>query len=100
MPGVSCKYLSHAKLAVITTNNNLLDDNSVVYLGSHNLSEAAWGLLTPDGMHLNIANYEVGVIFPPENNSTEMKNSIVGSLINFPPHTYTATDEPFMFTFT
>lgn len=51
-------------------------------------------------MHLNIANYEVGVIFPPENNSTEMKNSIVGSLINFPPHTYTATDEPFMFTFT
>jgi len=98
LPEGSLNYLSHAKLAVVSTNN-VLDDDSVVYVGSHNLSEAAWGLVTPDEKHLNVANYEVGVIFPPSNNSTGIKNNIVYSLVNFPPRAYVGTDEPFMFSF-
>lgn len=42
--------------------NNTIDDDTVIYFGSHNFSMAAWG--RPLKNHVKVANMEVGLLWP------------------------------------
>ena len=58
---------------------------------------AAWGNLEKKGSQINMNNYELGVVFPPEEGSAKMKQAMVRALpINIPPKKYGKLDIPFM----
>lgn len=46
--------------------NATLRRPSWMYLGSHNLSKAAWGQLQKGESQLHVRSYELGVLFLPE----------------------------------
>ena len=74
-----------------------ITDDTVLYFGSHNLSAGAWGNLEKDQTQIAIANWEIGVVFPPAKGSKEMKERMVKSMVlKFPPEKYRDTDYPFM----
>ena len=50
--------------AFIIINNNSIDDDTLVYLGSHNFTVAAWGKFSDDFHSLESSNYEFGMVFP------------------------------------
>ncbi len=52
---------------LIVLVNNKIDDNSTLYMGSHNLSQAAWGRKTKQ--HINVSNFEVGLLWGPQKGS-------------------------------
>lgn len=69
----------------------------MIYLGSHNLSQAAWGNLEKGGSQISMNNYELGVVFPPLTGSEEMKKRIISALpIKLPPSKYSKEEVPFM----
>lgn len=59
---------------------HLIDDETLLYFGSHNFSAAAWGNIEKKGTQISIANCEIGVVFPPADGSKEMKIKILESL--------------------
>lgn len=63
-------YLSHSKILLIWDGE--VNDDSVVYLGSHNLTISAWGP--------RIQNYEVGVVFGPRTDSAQWKKHVLAQL--------------------
>lgn len=78
-------------------NKDAITDDTVLYFGSHNFSAGAWGNLEKDGAQIAIANWEIGVVFPPEKGSKEMKEKIVKSMVlKFPPEKYGESDYPFI----
>jgi tyrosyl-DNA phosphodiesterase 1 len=75
--------LYHAKYLVASrkdTNGHVIDDDTLLYFGSHNLSAAAWGNMEKQGSQISIANWELGVVFPPEEGSADLKRKIIESL--------------------
>jgi tyrosyl-DNA phosphodiesterase-1 len=91
--------LYHAKFFIVTNkdSSDVIDDDTVLYFGSHNLSGGAWGNLEKDGHQIAISNWEIGVVFPPRKGSKEMKEKIVKHqlVLKFPPEKYGQTDYPF-----
>jgi tyrosyl-DNA phosphodiesterase-1 len=71
-------HLSHSKVIIAYTDQ--VDDSSIIYLGSHNLSKAAWGSLTKNGSNISIQNYEAGVVLLPGEGTAAMKQNIVSDL--------------------
>lgn len=63
-------YLSHSKILLIW--NGDVSDDTVVYMGSHNLTLAAWGP--------RIQNYEIGVVLGPLEGSEQWKRQMLGQL--------------------
>ncbi|KAF4647818.1 tyrosyl-DNA phosphodiesterase 1, partial [Perkinsus olseni] len=55
LPSSRKKYLCHSKTMVSLPNNGW------IYMGSHNLSQSAWGRLVSNGAALQISSYELGV---------------------------------------
>ena len=77
--------------------NSTIDDDSLIYLGSHNLSSSAWGRFEKAGSQLFMANYELGVVFLPAPHSAAMKQAIISRLpFQYPPAPYGREDEPWM----
>ena len=84
---------------IVNDNDNEKDitDDTLLYLGSHNLSGAAWGTLEKDGQEISIANWEIGVVFPSMKGSKEMKRNIMKHIgFKYPPKKYIESDQPFM----
>ena len=46
-----------------------IDDDTIIYLGSHNLTKAAWGKFVKNYSKYCLNNYELGILFPPVKNS-------------------------------
>lgn len=89
-------HLSHSKVLVVTKGEEV-DDDTVIYLGSHNLSSSAWGRFEKSGSQIFMANYELGVVFLPSPNSASMKRSIITRLpFKFPAASYEKRDIPWM----
>lgn len=63
-------FLSHSKILLIW--DGAVSDDTVVYLGSHNLTLAAWGPL--------IQNYELGILFGPKLDSAQWKTRLLAQL--------------------
>mmetsp|Transcript_10549 Transcript_10549/g.20293 ORF Transcript_10549/g.20293 Transcript_10549/m.20293 type:complete len:439 (-) Transcript_10549:6907-8223(-) len=86
-------HLSHSKVVISYTDT--IDDNTAVYLGSHNMSSAAWGKYEKQGRQLFIGNYELGVFFPPKAGSADLKRALISRLpFKFPPERYEEGLEP------
>jgi len=74
-----CNHLSHSKV-IVAHNNYEYTDDTLIYIGSHNLSMAAWGKFEKQCSQLFIANYELGVVFMPETDSSATKNEVVSKI--------------------
>lgn len=64
--------MSHVKLFVTLIDDKITDD-SVIYMGSHNFTKAAWGKYLNNFKNYQINNYELGVVYPPKKNSAALK---------------------------
>lgn len=87
-------FVSHSKFFIVTQGEEITDD-TVIYLGSHNLTKSAWGKYSRDSYELQ--NYEMGVLFPPKKESAKMKQEIVDSLsFKIPSERYEESDLPYL----
>ena len=84
-----------------------------LYIGSHNLTAAAWGIFQKNKTQVHIRSYEIGVFYPPvhsselkklcygikdsedETNTTVVPNDTFPVPFMVPPPAYTETDEPY-----
>lgn len=88
-------HLSHSKVLIIHDNYEINDD-TLIYIGSHNLSGAAWGKYEKNHTQLSISNYEAGIIFKSQPDSKDLKQYIISQLpFKFPPSKYLRDDRPF-----
>lgn len=68
LPEIQHEYILHSK--VICGTPGSVDGRGWVYIGSHNLSSAAWGTMQKNGTQLFISNFEIGVLFPHASKDT------------------------------
>ena len=87
----------HLKACIICNNKSgEITDDTILYLGSHNMTKAAWGRYAPDGQKLYISNYEMGVIFTPGPGTQASKQRIVRNMgFVYPSSRYSQSDKPF-----
>ena len=86
-------FVSHSKIFVVLRNSKV-DDDTVIYIGSHNFTKSAWGKISRN--RYEVWNHELGVVFPPEANSSAMKKEIISKLsFQVPANKYDEDDEPF-----
>ena len=57
--------IPHIKVFIVTEENNSINDDTIIYFGSHNFSAAAWGKYEKDCSQISISNVELGVLMPP-----------------------------------
>ena len=74
------RNLFHAKIMVINDENNKINDESLLYFGSHNFSPSAWGNIEKGGSQIHMANWELGIVFPPGPDTSKLKNDIINSM--------------------
>jgi len=67
----------HSKMLVVIKDNLEIDHNSLIYIGSHNFSQSAWGAYEKNNSQIKTANYEVGLVFNPLKLTIPEKQSIV-----------------------
>lgn len=85
----------HYKIFIVTHMHGF-DDDTIVYLGSHNFTQSAWGKFERNHDSINIMNYELGIMLPPKKGSWPTKEKIIKSFgIQFPADSYPKDDGPF-----
>jgi len=101
--------IPHLKVWVVTDESGEIDDDTIIYFGSHNLSPSAWGRYEKDYTQLSIANSELGVLLPPMKGNTlyrlinylgskQRKQKLINSLsFKFPPKKYEKNQVPWIF---
>ena len=90
------KPIPHLKVMIMTRDDWEIDDDAVIYFGSHNFTASAWGRYERGDTQLTVANTELGVLFPPEAGSAELKKQIVSDLpFRYPPRKYLEGELPF-----
>lgn len=88
--------VSHVKLMVVMKNGVICDD-SIIYLGSHNFTKAAWGKFVKGYKFYSLSNYELGVIFPPGKNSAKRKREVLEKIsFKIPAEKYEDDDCPYL----
>jgi hypothetical protein len=81
------KTIFHSKFFLSTPENteihfdDRLSNNTIFYVGSHNISPSAWGNLEKNNSQVSMANFELGVIFNPVKLRYEEKQKLIKSLI-------------------
>ncbi|KAJ3449340.1 tyrosyl-DNA phosphodiesterase [Anaeramoeba flamelloides] len=83
------KVILHSKILI-----GFVGNLKFLYLGSHNLSPAAWGQVT--NKKLKISNYEMGVVFFKQTEE-EWDDLLENLPFKFPPEKYQPKDQPFCF---
>ncbi|KAF8810438.1 phospholipase D/nuclease [Phlegmacium glaucopus] len=88
--GKTNQHFSHTK---DDTGDNI-EAVGWAYVGSHNFTPSAWGILSGSSLNpvLNIANYEVGIVFLSKD-ATEASRI---ACFQRPPKKYTSKDEPWV----
>ena len=54
-------------------SDNKISDNTLLYFGSHNFSPSAWGNIEKNGTQISMNNWEIGVVFPPGEATSDLK---------------------------
>ena len=95
------KTVFHSKIFITGKRNKegkfILNNDSMIYIGSHNLSASAWGNYEKNGTQISVANYELGIIFDVNLLSFQEKLDIYNNLLfNFDAPKYTEEDAPFI----
>ncbi|KAL4463415.1 hypothetical protein ABPG72_017136 [Tetrahymena utriculariae] len=89
--------IPHFKTMIVCEQNGEINDDTVIYIGSHNFSEAAWGKLNKDNSQLYISNTELGILVPPMKGSKELKEEIVEIMnYKFPAKQYREKEKPYI----
>ena len=57
--------IPHSKIFIVTDDDHEVNDNTVIYFGSHNFSPAAWGKYEKKFTQLAVINSEIGILIPP-----------------------------------
>lgn len=57
--------LPHIKTIFVTGEDEKIDDDTLIYFGSHNFSAVAWGKFDSIYNRLTISNTELGILVPP-----------------------------------
>jgi tyrosyl-DNA phosphodiesterase 1 len=92
--------IPHLKVCIVTDKTYTIDDDTIIYLGSHNFTPSAWGKVEKNDSVLSITNTELGVVFPPLPGSAARKQQIVKDLpFKFPPRKFPTDKLPFFNTF-
>ena len=92
------QVIPHMKAMIISNENGEINDDTVMYIGSHNLTKAAWGRYEKFSHKIYLSNYELGVILPPFPNSKYVKRDIVSKMgFKYPARKYEKRHKPFMF---
>lgn len=81
------------------SDESVVNDSTCIYIGSHNLSQAAWGGYEKNYSQIGIANCELGVVFGPRPGSADMKRLILSILpleVTNPTKYNDETDRPFI----
>eukprot|EP00347_Sterkiella_histriomuscorum_P008774 403343808 len=92
------RNIAHSKVIIITRDSKgiEIDDDTVIYTGSHNMSQNAWGKDEKNGEQFTIANWELGIMKGPEKGSKELKQKWTQSFcFKFPPTKYQFGDLPY-----
>lgn len=91
----SATIISHSKVFVVL-NDGVINDDTTIYIGSHNLTKAAWGIFDYKNSKANGFNYELGIIIPPRKGSKNAKESLIKRLgVDISPPHYGADDRPY-----
>jgi len=89
--------IPHLKVFIITDESGEIDDDTIIYFGSHNLSSGAWGRYERDYTQISIGNTELGVLVPSRRGSKAQKEKIIKGLsFKFPPRPYGKDDVPWI----
>ena len=91
----------HSKIFITGKRNPkgkfILNNDSIIYIGSHNFSSSAWGYYEKNDSQIAISNYELGVIFDSNIINFEEKLDIFNNfLFNFDCPKYSNEDKPFI----
>lgn len=96
----SQKIIPHLKACIVSNADGKITDDSVIYIGSHNMTKAAWGRFSSSGEKLYVSNYEMGVVLPPAPGSMAKKKDIISKMgFVYPPRKYAPKEKPFTRTF-
>ncbi|EAS03297.1 tyrosyl-DNA phosphodiesterase family protein (macronuclear) [Tetrahymena thermophila SB210] len=89
--------IPHLKTMVVTDNDLQIKDDSIVYIGSHNFTAAAWGRFEKDYSQIYNSNTELGIIYPPMEDSACIKQEIINSFsFKLDAPKYTQNMKPFV----
>lgn len=81
---------------IVTGSNYEIDDDTIIYYGSHNFTASAWGTYQMNETQLQLNNTELGVLFPAKKGSAAIKQQIVGDLpFKYPPSKFSPDEKPF-----
>ena len=85
----------HYKVIVVQNSKDISDD-TFIYVGNHNFTQAAWGRIIDQKETLESINYELGYIFLPWKGTMNAKKHLVGKLgIDIEAEFYEKSDTPF-----
>lgn len=88
--------IPHLKVLLMTDDSWEVNDDTVIYFGSHNFTASAWGRYEKGDSVLALANTELGVLFPAAPGSAALKKTIVADLpFKFPPRKFKPDEKPF-----
>lgn len=91
------KVVPHLKVCVVSNRGGELSDDTIVYVGSHNMTKAAWGRYNRLGTTCYVSNYEMGVLLPPRPGSAKWKKELVRKLgFVYPAARFGPGERPFM----
>ena len=89
------QVVPHLK-ALIAIRNNHIDDDTIIYTGSHNFTKAAWGSFCKKNQTYEGFNYEVGIVMPPRKGTRLAKIDLISKLgVNLEASHYDGKDTPF-----
>lgn len=88
--------IPHTKMFIVTNSETLFNDDTIIYIGSHNFTSAAWGRFEHDRENVFINNYEMGVVIPPLKNSTNAKRALIQQFeLDFKMKEFDKNNEPY-----
>lgn len=89
--------IPHLKVCIVSNANGRINDDTILYVGSHNMTKAAWGRYNRLGTTCYVSNYEMGLIVPPRPGSANKKKEMVRRLgFVYPPVKLAPRERPFM----
>jgi len=66
--------------AFVVVNDGKIDDDSLIYSGSHNFTSAAWGKVDKEPGNATSHNFELGLVFLPQKGSRRAKENLAKKL--------------------
>ena len=88
--------ISHVKMFIVSNSKGTINDDTIIYIGSHNFTTAAWGKFELDNSSVFVSNYEMGVLIPSLKESSKAKQRLIDQFdIDFEMSEFTKDEQPY-----